>query len=227
MQTHRYSSLGLLLLASTLASAAPTYTVRTVGPMGYESGLLSLASNGYSAGVAFDVLNDNYGWINRNGTAEILTDTAAVTLINAAGQAAGQMANGEGFFYSGIGTDVIPVGDFFPQFLSVTGVVGGFTSTGSALYKGGALIDLGFHAQIYGMNSAGDVVGVYEDPDGYYHAFSYIGSTWTDLHSAVGGTIDSEAAAINDSGLITGSTYDFCTCTEAAGFTYMANGIPT
>ncbi len=58
--------------------------------------------------------------------------------------------------------------------------------------------------EAFGINDAGQIVGVYEDSSGTFHGFLYSGGTYITLNDPLGTGATTYATGINDAGQIVG-----------------------
>ncbi len=209
--------LGLLLGCGTYLAADPLYSVTEVGSFG------SSALNNAGQVVGYDAFYSN----GQLTTLSALTGMSGLVgaSINNAGQITG-FYSGPGpccdvpFLYSNgqvqtFGSSVYGKGLAINDLGQVAGWTGSLLSQAgnhAFLYSGGQLKDLGTLGAVfdssyaYGINNAGQVIGVSKTASGFYHAFLYSNGHMTDLGNLGKGLQVSTASAINNIGQITGSS---------------------
>ena len=195
----------------------PLYSVTDVGP------LYSSALNDVGQVVGYDAIYSNGQLISLSTLTGIGSPSG--TSINNAGQITG-FSPGPGhyltvpFLYSNgqvqtFGSSVYGESLAINDLGQVAGWTGSLLSQAgnhAFLYSDGQLKDLGTLGAVfdssyaYGINNAGQVVGVSKTPSGFFHAFLYSNGQMTDLGNLGQGLQASTANAINNVGQITGSS---------------------
>ena len=198
-------AIGLVLAAGPAARAG--YIITSLG--GINGGDSSIAdginASGQIVGLALGGLpNNTFGaFLYSGGTMTSLGTlpgdvSSAAYSINASGQVVGISSNGgSGYFPANV-----------PPALYQAFLYSGGTMTGLGTLGGAS-------SEAYGINNAGQVVGVADTASGHQLAFLYSGGTMTNLGSIAPNSF-SVALAINNAGQITGQSTVPSTATNHA-----------
>jgi hypothetical protein len=162
------------------------------------TGVLSINGNGQIAGEYSDSASVIHGFVDTAGTFTTIDYPAAT----ATGTAV---------------TDVSLNGEIVGAWQDAT-ATHGFTDVG------GTFTSIDFpgatFTQVAGVNSAGEVVGIYDDATNVEHGFTYVGGVYSQLDPPL--STSTVAFGINDSNVISGSYTDGSSVTH--GFLY-AKGV--
>jgi probable HAF family extracellular repeat protein len=216
-------------------TAGYVWTPNSIHPINFPGATATFAadinSNGEIAGI-YDAPDRSgaRGFLLDGGVYKIIFDAQGVQTvvngINAAGDMVGfwddTAFNIHGFVYrAGVFNDItIPGGNLYtiPSGLNASALVGTYSTAGvihSFLLQGGVVTILEYpgatYSNAYSINTAGEVIGLYEDSDFRFHGFLWQGGRFIETFDLLAGSMVADIytrLSLNDVGQIVGTYLD-------------------